>query len=250
MKGVILAGGMATRLRPLTKVTNKHLLPVFNKPMIYYPIATLRQASIKEVLIISGRGHAGHLLELLGSGKEQGVSFSYEVQEEPGGIAQALGLAEKFVDGKKVVVMLGDNILEDNVKQAAEDFEKQKEGAKIFLKETKYPESLGIAQIDGDKIVNIEEKPKQPKSNLAVIGLYMYDSTVFEVIKTLKPSARGELEITDVNNYYVQKGTMTYQVLKGWWGDGGESFESLLEAGQLVADTIKKTGQDPWTVDQ
>ncbi|MFH0853324.1 MAG: sugar phosphate nucleotidyltransferase [bacterium] len=248
MKGVILAGGMATRLRPLTKVTNKHLLPVFNKPMLYYPIATLRQAGLKEILIISGRGHAGHLLELLGSGKELGVSFSYEVQEEPGGIAQALGLAEKFTEGEKVVVMLGDNILVDNIKNAAQEFERQPQGAKIFLKETKYPKSLGIAQINGDKIINIEEKPKQPKSNLAVIGLYMYDNTVFEVIKTLKPSDRGELEVTDVNNYYVQQGKMTYQVLNGWWGDGGESFESLLEAGQLVANTLKKTGKDPWSL--
>ncbi|MDD5342136.1 MAG: sugar phosphate nucleotidyltransferase [Patescibacteria group bacterium] len=249
MKGVILAGGTGSRLAPLTRVTNKHLLPVFNRPMIYYPIATLKKAGIEDILVVSGKGHVGHLLELLGSGKRFGVKFSYEVQEEPGGIAQALGLAKDFIDGGKIIVMLGDNILVDDIKEAVQDFEKQPSGAKIFLKETKYPQSLGIAEIDGDRIINIEEKPKKPKSNLAVIGLYMYDSSVFDVVNTLKPSKRGELEITDVNNYFIKESTMTYSVLKGWWGDGGESFESLLEAGQLVAKTIKDTGHDPWCTD-
>ena len=249
MKGIILAGGTGSRLAPLTRVTNKHLLPVFNRPMIYYPIATLKNAGITDILVVSGRGHVGHLLELLGSGRRFGVKFSYEVQEEPGGIAQALGLAEGYVDNDKVVVVLGDNIIVDNVGSAEKDFEKQPSGAKIFLKETKYPQSLGIAEIDGDRIVNIEEKPKKPKSNLAVIGLYMYDNSVFKVVKTLKPSKRGELEITDVNNHFIKESVMTYSILQGWWGDGGESFESLLEAGQLVANTIKETGHDPWCTD-
>jgi len=234
MKGIILAGGMATRLRPLTKVTNKHLLPVYNKPMIYYPIETLVNAGIKDIMIVSGKGHAGHFLELLRSGKDFGAKFSYGVQEEPGGIAQALNLCDDFADGEKIVVMLGDNILEDKIGEAVKDFEAQEKGAKIFLKEVDNPKSFGIAEVDGDKIINIVEKPEEPKSNLAVIGLYMYDNQVWEIIKTLKPSGRGELEITDVNNFYVQQGTMSFSKLDGWWGDGGESFDSLLEAGILA----------------
>ncbi|MFH1597620.1 MAG: sugar phosphate nucleotidyltransferase [Patescibacteria group bacterium] len=240
MKGIILAGGLATRLRPLTKVTNKHLLPVYNKPMIYYPIETLKQSGIENIMIISGKGHAGHFLELLGSGKELGIKLSYEVQEEPGGIAQALGLAEDFADNGPVMVMLGDNIVVDDISQAAKDFKEQKSGSKIFLKEVDNPESFGIAFLQDNKIIKIVEKPKRPDSNLAVVGIYMFDSEVFKVIKTLKPSSRGELEITDVNNHYLDKGQLTYEVLKGWWGDGGESFDSLLKASNLAADSFKE----------
>ena len=235
MKGIILAGGSATRLRPLTKVTNKHLLPVYDKPMIYYPIETLIKAGIKDIMIVSGKGHAGHFLELLRSGKEFGVRFSYAVQEKPGGIAQALALCEDFADNDKVVVMLGDNILENSIAKPVREFKKQKKGAKIILKEVSDPTSFGVAELLSDKIVKIVEKPKKPKSNLAVIGLYMYDKQVWKVIETLKPSARGELEITDVNNFYVKQKTMTFNILKGWWGDGGESFESLLKVCNLVA---------------
>ncbi|OGY47035.1 MAG: spore coat protein [Candidatus Buchananbacteria bacterium RIFCSPHIGHO2_02_FULL_38_8] len=235
MKGIILAGGTGSRLDPLTRVTNKHLLPVYDKPMIYYPIQTLVEAGVKDIMIVSGKGHAGHFLELLKSGEEFGANFSYGVQEKAGGIAEALGLCQDFADNGKIVVILGDNILEDNIKSATDDFEKQDKGAKIFLKEVDNPQSFGIAEVEGDKIVSIEEKPKKPKSNLAVIGVYMYDSQVWEVIKNLKPSGRGELEITDVNNFYVKQGTMTFEKLKGWWGDGGESFDSLLEAGNLAA---------------
>jgi len=210
-------------------------LPVYDKPMIYYPIKTLVSSGIKDIMIVSGKGHAGQFLELLRSGKEFGANFSYAIQEEAGGIAQALSLCEDFSDREKIVVMLGDNILEDDISKAAVDFESQKNGSKIFLKEVTNPKSFGVAEVDGKKIKSIEEKPQNPKSNLAVIGLYMYDSQVWQAIKTLKPSGRGELEITDVNNFYVKQGEMTFEVLNGWWGDGGESFASLLEAGNLVA---------------
>ncbi len=239
MKGVILAGGTGSRLFPLTKVTNKHLLPVYDKPMIYYPLETLRQAGIDNILIVSGKGHAGHFLELLGDGHDLDIHLSYAVQEEPGGIAQALGLAEDFADGDKIVVMLGDNILEDSIKSGVDDFRAQAAGAKIFLKAVDNPESFGIAWVEGNTITKIIEKPKRPDSNLAVVGVYMYDGSVFDVIKTLKPSARGELEVTDLNNYYVQQGTMTFGQLQGWWGDGGESFDSLLKAGMLAAEKAK-----------
>ncbi len=235
MKGIILAGGSATRLKPLTKVTNKHLLPIYDKPMIYYPIETLIKAGIKDIMIVSGKGHAGHFLELLRSGKEFGARFSYAVQEKPGGIAQALALCEDFADNDKIVVILGDNILENGITKPVRDFKKQKRGAKIILKQVSNPKSFGVAQLVKDKIVKIVEKPKRPKSDLAVIGVYMYDKQVWQVTKTLKPSARGELEITDVNNFYVKQKTMTFNILKGWWGDGGESFDSLLEVGNLVA---------------
>jgi len=240
MKGVILAGGTGSRLFPLTKVTNKHLLPVYNKPMIFYPLQTLKDAGVKDIMIISGKGHAGGFLELLGDGHDFGVRLSYGVQEQPGGIAQALGLAEDFADNQKVMVMLGDNILEDNIAKATQDFENQEKGGKIFLKEVENPKSFGVAEISGDKIVGIVEKPLAPKSNLAVIGVYMYDAEVFKVIKTLKPSARGELEVTDLNNYYVGQGSMTYEILKGSWGDGGESFDSLLKASNLAAEWEKR----------
>ena len=237
IKGVILAGGSGTRLLPLTKVTNKHLLPVYDRPMIYFPIQALKQAGIKDILIVSGRGHAGHFLELLGSGKDLGVRLSYEVQEKAGGIAQALGLAEDFADGEKIIVILGDNVFQQNLKRAVNNFKKQKIGAKIFLSKVKNPCSYGIAEIKKNKIISLEEKPKKPKSNLAVVGIYFYDNQVFKIIKTLKPSARGELEITDVNNYYIQNKLMRYEILRGWWGDCGENFNSLLEVAQLVAQT-------------
>ncbi|WP_440947234.1 sugar phosphate nucleotidyltransferase [Methanosarcina sp. T3] len=240
MKGVILAGGTGSRLYPLTKVTNKHLLPVYDKPMIYYPMETLINAGIKEIMIVSGRGHAGHFLELLGSGVDFGVHFTYEIQEKAGGIAQALSLAEDFADGDNVTVILGDNIFQDNIKKEVTNFKK---GARIFLKEVPDAHRFGVAELKGEKVIGIEEKPKEPKSNLAVTGLYIYDSDVFSVIKTLKPSGRGELEITDVNNYYISKGDMKYGILVGFWSDAG-TFESLLRAGMLVKQSIHKNFSD------
>lgn len=235
MKGIILAGGTGSRLSPCTKVTNKHLLPIYDKPMIYYPLQTLADAGIKDIMLVSGRGHAGHFLELLKSGEEFGLRLSYGVQEEAGGIAQALGLCEDFADEEKIAVILGDNIFEKNIaKKAVEDFEKQEKGAKIFLKEVQDPKRFGVAEISGDKIVNIEEKPDEPKSDLAVVGLYMYDNQVWDIIKNLKPSGRGELEITDVNNFYIEQNAMTYEVFDGWWTDAG-TFDSLLRANNLVA---------------
>jgi glucose-1-phosphate thymidylyltransferase len=238
MKGIILAGGKGTRLLPTTKVTNKHLLPVYNKPMIYYPLETLTGAGISDILIVSGPEHSGHFLNLLGSGDEFGVRLSYAVQEEAGGIAHALALAEDFSDNGKTVVILGDNIFEDGIAQAAADFEKQKEGAKIFLKEVHDASRFGVAEVRGSAVVNIVEKPKEPVSNLAVTGLYMYDGTVFDIIKTIKPSGRGELEITDVNNAYIARGIMTHHLIKGEWTDAG-TFESLLRANNLVAKKVK-----------
>jgi glucose-1-phosphate thymidylyltransferase len=235
MKGVILAGGLGTRLYPLTKITNKHLLPVYDKPMIYYPLQTLINAGISDILIVTGGNHAGDFLRLLGNGKEFGLKhINYTYQEGEGGIAQALGLAEHFSDYEKIVVILGDNLIEGNILQAVKDFKKQKEGAKIMLKEVSDPQRFGVAEIKDGKLVGIEEKPKNPKSNYAVIGIYMYDSKVFDIVKTLKPSDRGELEITDVNNAYVKAGNMTYDILQGWWTDAG-TFESLHKAANLVA---------------
>lgn len=233
MKGVILAGGTGSRLYPLTKVTNKHLLPVYDKPMIFYPIYTLINAGIKEIMIVSGRGHAGHFLELLGSGADHGVHFTYEIQEQAGGIAQALSLAEDFVDGDSVTVILGDNIFQDDIKEDVANFN---DGARIFLKEVPDAHRFGVAELKGDKVIGIEEKPKEPKSNFAVTGLYIYDSKVFSAIKTLKPSGRGELEITDVNNYYINKGAMKYGILEGFWSDAG-TFESLLRASIMVKNS-------------
>ena len=238
MKGIILAGGLGTRLNPLTKVTNKHLLPLYHKPMIFFPLETLVKAGVKEILIVSGPGHAGHFLNLLGSGKDFDVRLSYEIQEEAGGIAQALDLAQDFAAGRKIAVVLGDNIFEEDISKAAQDFEKQDQGAKIFLKKVSDPKRFGVAEISGDKIVNIEEKPQEPKSDLAVTGLYMYDNRVFDIIKNTKPSARGELEITDVNNAYVKKGTMTYETLNGFWSDAG-TFESLHKASKWVAENLE-----------
>lgn len=234
MKGVILAGGTGSRLHPLTKVTNKHLLAVYNKPMIFYPLFTLKKAGITDILLVSGKGHAGHFLELLGSGGSLGLNVSYEVQEEAGGIAQALVLAEHFANGEKICVILGDNIFQDDISDAVKDFENQSRGAKIFIKKVDRPESYGVPTINGNKIAKIIEKPKKPASPFAVTGLYMYDLQVFDVIKNLKPSKRNELEITDVNNFYINQGTLTYEVLSGFWGDCGESFDSLLESSQLV----------------
>jgi len=230
MKGIILAGGTGSRLYPLTKITNKHLLPVYDKPMIYYPLQTLIDAGITEIMIVSGRGHAGHFLELLGSGTEFGVHLTYEIQDEAGGIAQALGLAEDFADDEPVTVLLGDNIFQDNVKNAVSSF---RSGAMIFLKEVPDAKRFGVAQIKGKSIISIEEKPAAPRSNLAVTGLYIYDPEVFNIIQTLAPSGRGELEITDVNNEYIRMGKMSYSMLSGYWSDAG-TFESLFRASELV----------------
>jgi glucose-1-phosphate thymidylyltransferase len=237
MKGVILAGGLGTRLYPLTKVTNKHLLPVYDKPMIYYPIQTLINAGIDDILIVTGGNNAGDFLKLLGNGKEFGLKhINYTYQEGEGGIAEALGLAEFFASGEKICVVLGDNLIEKNIRRAVETFRRQKEGAKILLKEVPDPQRFGVPELRGDRIVRIDEKPKEPKSNYAVIGIYLYDAAVFNIIKTLKPSHRGELEITDVNNRYIEKGLMTWDILEGWWTDAG-TFESLLHANQLVSQT-------------
>ncbi len=230
MKGIILAGGTGSRLFPLTKVTNKHLLPVYDKPMIYYPLLTLANAGIKEIMIVSGRGHAGHFLELLGSGQEFGVSLTYEIQENAEGIAQALGLAESWADDDNVAVILGDNIFQDDMK---EPFSAFSGGAKIFLKEVPDAQRFGVAELAHGRVLSIEEKPKMPKTSYAVTGLYLYDSEVFSTIRTLKPSDRGELEITEVNNAYIRKDRMQYAILKGYWSDAG-TFESLLRASILV----------------
>jgi len=240
MKGIILAGGEGTRLLPCTRITNKHLLNVYNKPMIYYPLETLVSAGIKEILIVTGGNNAGDFLKLLGNGKEFGLKeIHYTYQEGAGGIAEALGLAEDFADEGKIVVVLGDNIIEDNIKNYIEDFEKQERGAKLFLKEVPEPERFGVAEIKDGRIIGIEEKPKQPKSNLITAGLYMYDNYVFDFIKTLKPSERGELEITDVNNFYVNQGTATYEILKGFWSDAGK-FESLFKTSEFIRKNLQK----------
>ena len=237
MKGVILAGGLGTRLHPLTKVTNKHLLPVYDKPMIYYPIQTLINAGIDDILIVTGGNNAGDFLKLLGNGKEFGLKhMNYTYQEGEGGIAEALRLAEFFASEDKICVVLGDNVIEKNIRKAVENFRKQKDGAKILLKEVPDPQRFGVAELSGDRIARIEEKPKEPKSRYAVIGIYLFDQEVFNIIKTLKPSGRGELEITDVNNRYIEKGLMTWDILEGWWTDAG-TFESLLRANQMVAQT-------------
>ncbi len=237
MKGVILAGGLGTRLYPLTKVTNKHLLPIYDKPMIYYPIQTLINAGIRDILIVTGGNNAGDFLRLLGNGKEFGLKhINYTYQEGEGGIADALRLAEFFAAGDNICVVLGDNIIERNIRHAVEAFQKQRQGAKILLKEVQDPQRFGVPEIEGSRIVQIEEKPKNPKSTYAVIGIYLYDRQVFDIIKTLKPSNRGELEITDVNNWYIKQGVMTWDILEGWWTDAG-TFESLLRANSLVCET-------------
>lgn len=233
MKGVILAGGTGSRLYPLTKVTNKHLLPVGKKPMILHPVEKLTEAGIKEIIIVTGVEHMGAVVNLLGSGKDYNCQFSYKVQDEAGGIAQALGLTESFCKGNKLCVILGDNIFSDSLKPFAQSFHDQREGAKVILKQVSDPNRFGVAEIAGNRIVSIEEKPKAPKSNLAVTGIYFYDSLVFDYIRTLKPSGRGELEITDVNNHYVSSGKMTFDSFKGNWTDAG-TFESYQVANNLM----------------
>ena len=237
MKGVILAGGLGTRLHPLTKVTNKHLLPVYDKPMIFYPIQTLINAGIRDILVVTGGNNAGEFLRLLGNGKEFGLAhINYTYQEGEGGIAQALRLAEYWAAGDRICVVLGDNIIEKNIVKAVDSYKKQKSGAKILLKEVPDPERFGVPILDGDTVVKIEEKPKKPGSRYAVTGIYLYDGRVFEISKTLTPSARGELEITDVNNAYIARGELTWDLLDGWWTDAG-TFESLRRATNLVAET-------------
>jgi glucose-1-phosphate thymidylyltransferase len=236
MKGVILAGGLGTRLQPLTKITNKHLLPVYAKPMIYYPLECLVAAGVTDIMIVTGGNSAGDFIRLLENGEEFGLSrLHYAYQKGEGGIAEALGLAREFAAADKVCVVLGDNILERTIRPAAQAFEKQADGAKVFLKEVPNPEAYGIAEVEGGRITGIVEKPAHPASNLAVIGVYMYPPDVFDVIGRLEPSARGELEITDVNNHYVEAGTLGFEVVEGWWADAGESIDSWLEACRLVA---------------
>jgi len=235
MKGVVLAGGTGSRLFPLTRVTNKHLLPIYDKPMIFYPLQTLADAGVRDVLLVTGGHSAGDFLRLLGNGKDFNLRhLSYAYQEGEGGIADALRLAEHFADGHSICVALGDNILETNIIRGCEEFERTSRGAHIFLKEVPHPERFGVPVFEGDRIVRIEEKPKQSKSNFAVTGFYIYDATVFEKIRTLKPSGRGELEITDLNNHYLAEGSLGHSVLDGWWTDAG-TFDSLLLANNLVA---------------
>lgn len=240
LKGVILAGGLGKRLNPLTQITNKHLLPVYNKPLIYYPIQTLVDAGIEDILIVTGGNHAGEFLRLLGNGKEFGLKhINYTYQKGEGGIAEALGLAEHFSDNSKIVVILGDNVIQKNIKEAVEKFRKQKQGCRLLLKEVDDPQRFGVAEIKNGRLVAIEEKPKRPKTKYIVTGIYMYDQQVFDIIKTLKPSGRGELEITDVNNAYIKKGQIEYDILGGWWSDCG-TFDSLLRANNLVAEKYNK----------
>jgi glucose-1-phosphate thymidylyltransferase len=237
MKGVVLAGGTGSRLNPLTRVTNKHLLPIYDKPMVYYPIQTLVNAGIEEILLVTGGKNAGDFLRLLGNGRDFGLKhLNYTYQEGEGGIADALALAEYFASGEPVCVVLGDNIIEHNICEAVAKYKKQKHGAKILLKEVSDAQRFGVAEIHEDRVIGIEEKPTIPKSNYAVIGIYLYDQTVFQKIRRLKPSGRGELEITDVNNFYVEEGAMTFEILEGWWTDSG-TLESLLRANNLVAKT-------------
>ena len=237
MKGVILAGGLGTRLDPLTRVTNKHLLPVYDEPMIYYPIRCLVAAGIEEIMIVTGGGNAGDFLRLLGNGKAFGLKhLDYTYQEGEGGIADALSLAEHFAEGEKICIVLGDNIIEKNIKSAVDDFRVQESGARLILKKVSDPERFGVPELDGSAIKRIIEKPERPPSDYAVTGIYMYDNTVFDIIKGIEPSARGELEITDVNNVFIERGTLTWCELDGWWTDAG-TFVSLLHAGNLVAET-------------
>lgn len=233
LRGVVLAGGTGSRLKPLTKVTNKHLLPVGHKPMIYYPIEKLTSIGIEQILIVTGVEYMGDVVGLLGSGREFGCQFTYKVQDEAGGIAQALGMAEGFSNNKPLAVILGDNIFQANLKKYADSFLAQKNGARLLLKKVPNPQRFGVAQISDTRVIRIDEKPKKPESDYAVTGIYFYDATIFDIIRTLKPSGRGELEITDVNNAYIARGQLAYDILDGWWTDAG-TFESLSKANELV----------------
>ncbi len=233
LKGVVLAGGTGSRLMPLTKVTNKHLLPVGHKPMIFYPIEKLTSLGVEEILIVTGVEHMGDVVSLLGSGKDFGCRFTYKVQDQAGGIAQALAMAENFANSKPLAVILGDNIFQTNLGSYAEKFMAQKAGARILLKQVESPQRFGVAELSDGRIIGIEEKPERPRSNYAVTGIYFYDASVFEIIRTLKPSARGELEITHVNEAYIAQGRLAYDLLEGWWTDAG-TFESLSRANELV----------------
>lgn len=236
MKGVILAGGTGSRLFPLTKVTNKHLLPVYDKPMIYYPLECMAKAGIEEVLLVTGGNNSGDFIRLLGNGHEFGFkNLNYTYQDGAGGIAQALGLAERFADGGSICLILGDNILEYSIRESVKRFRHQGQGAKILLSKVENPKAYGVAEMDGDRVVRIVEKPKEPKSNMAVIGIYFYDSKVFDIVKTLKPSARNELEITDVNNAYIDRGEMTADPVNGFWADAGENIDFYLKACNAIA---------------
>ena len=240
MKGVILAGGLGTRLLPLTKVTNKHLLPVYHKPMIYYPLETLVDAGIQDIMLVTGGNNAGDFLRLLGNGQKFGLrQLHFAYQEGEGGIAEALSLARYFSEGESLMVILGDNIVEKSVRPFVEEFQERGRGAKILLKEVPDPERFGVPELSGGQVIRIEEKPRKPASKYAVTGLYMYDQRVFDIIDTLSPSGRGELEITDVNNQYIDWHEMTYDVLDGWWTDAG-TIPSLLSASQLVAEREQK----------
>jgi glucose-1-phosphate thymidylyltransferase len=237
VKGVVLAGGLGSRLRPLTAVTNKHLLPVYNQPMIYYPIQALVNAGISDIMIVTGGNSAGDFLKLLGNGKAFGLKhLNYTYQEGEGGIAEALSLVEHFASGDPVCVVLGDNIIEGNISAAVRSYRDQVSGAKIILRKVPDPQRFGVPVLDGPRVVRIEEKPDEPQSDYAVIGIYMYDGEVYDIIRTLRPSGRGELEITDVNNAYIARNAMTWDQLEGWWTDAG-TFESLLLASNLVAET-------------
>ena len=237
MKGVVLAGGLGTRLRPLTSVTNKHLLPVYNQPMIYYPIQTLVNAGINDIMVVTGGNSAGDFLRLLGNGKAFGLKhLNYAYQEGEGGIADALSLVEHFAANGPVCVVLGDNIIEGNIRSAVNTYREQGRGAKIILQKVRDPQRFGVPLLDGRRVVRIDEKPAKPQSQYAVIGIYMYDAEVYNIIKSLVPSGRGELEITDVNNAYIERDAMTWEEIEGWWTDAG-TFESLLRASNLVAET-------------
>lgn len=237
MKGIILAGGTGSRLYPLTKVTNKHLLPVGRYPMIFHSVHKLKEADIQDILIVTGKEHMGDVVNLLGSGRELGVTFTYKVQDEAGGIAQALGLAEHFVGNDQMVVILGDNVFYDSIAPFVRNFREQKNGAKILIQEVHDPQRYGVPELQGNQIISIEEKPLNPKSNFAVTGIYMYDNAVFDIIRTLKPSGRGELEITDVNNAYIENGQLTFDVLQGWWTDAG-THVSLAKANDLAKEIL------------
>jgi len=243
MKGVVLAGGLGTRLRPLTSITNKHLLPVYDQPMIFYPLQKLAEAGIRDVMLVTGGNSAGDFLRLLGDGSDFGFStLNYAYQVKEGGIAEAIGLTRAFVGGDRFVVILGDNILQDSIRDNVEAFKRQGEGARILLKQVENPRDYGVAELQGDRVLSIVEKPEKPKSDYAVIGVYMYDSYAFQVIDSLEPSARGELEVTDINNAYLKRNALHADIIKGWWADSGCSIDGLLQAG-VKARKIRSEGK-------